>query len=150
MIFVESFASFFLTLLYTTCLTCYDRSSAKIAIMLITVIVFCEKLEQMDDNVDQSLIIGVSSKLLPFLVNDRGEKSYGDREKLTDTKEKWRETRAVYFLSDNRFVRASITRRRNSTSVCEIGLTDFSVRNSSTGRAKARPIQIPLVEFRMT
>ena len=110
--------------------------------MLITVIVFCEKLEQMDDNVDQTLIIGVLSKLLPFLVNDKGEKSYGDREKLTDTKEKWRETRAVYFLSDNRFVRASITRRRNSTSVCEIGLTDFSVRNSNTGRAKARPIQI--------
>ena len=77
------------------------------------------------------------SKLLPFLVNDKGEKSYGDREKLTDTKEKWRETRAVYLLSDNRFVRADITRRRNSTSVCEIGLTDFSVRNSNTGRAKA-------------
>ena len=37
----------------------------------------------MDDNVDQSLIIGVLSKLLPFLVNDKGEKSYGDREKLT-------------------------------------------------------------------
>ena len=90
--------------------------------MLITVIVFCEKLEQMDNNVDQTLIIGVLSKLLPFLVNDKGEKSYGDREKLTDTKEKWRETRAVYFLSDNRFVRASITRRRNSTSVCELGL----------------------------
>ena len=95
--------------------------------MLITVIVFCEELEQMDNNVDQTLIIGVLSKLLPFLVNDKGEKSYGDREKLTDTKEKWRETRTVYFLSDNRFVRANITRRRNSTSVCEIGLTDFSV-----------------------
>ena len=78
----------------------------------------------MNDNVDQSLIIGVLSKLLPFLVDDKGEKSCGDREKLTDTKEKWRETRAVYFLLDNRFVRASITRRRNSTSVCEIGLTD--------------------------
>ena len=77
----------------------------------------------MDDNVDHTLIIGVLSKLLPFFINDKGEKSYGDREKLTDTKEKWRENRAVYFLSDNRFVRASITRRRNSTSVCEIGLT---------------------------
>ena len=72
--------------------------------MLITVIVFCENLEQTDDNVDQSLIIGVLSKLLPFFVNDKGEKTCGDREKLTDTKEKWRETRAVYFLSDNRFV----------------------------------------------
>ena len=66
--------------------------------MLITVIVFCEKLEQMDVNVDQPLIIGVLSKLLPFLVNHKGEKSYGDREKLTDTKEKWRETRAVYLV----------------------------------------------------
>ena len=43
------------------------------------------KLEQMDNKVDQTLIIGVLSKLLPFLVNDKGEKSYGDREKLTDT-----------------------------------------------------------------
>ena len=78
--------------------------------MLITVIVFCEELEQMNNNVDHTLIIGVLSKLLPFLVDDKGEKSYGDREtygdreKLTDTKEKWRETRAVYFLSGNRFV----------------------------------------------
>ena len=47
--------------------------------LLITVIVFCEKLEQMNDNSDQSLIIGVLSKLLPFFVNDKGEKSYGDR-----------------------------------------------------------------------
>ena len=54
--------------------------------MLITVIAFCENFEQMNDNIDQSLIIGVLSKLLPFLVNDKGEKSYGDREKLTDTK----------------------------------------------------------------
>ena len=43
--------------------------------MLITVIVFYEELEQMDNNVDQTLIIGVLSKLLPFLVNDKGEKS---------------------------------------------------------------------------
>ena len=44
--------------------------------MLITVIVLCENLEQMNDNVDQLLIIGVLSKLLPFFVNDKGEKSY--------------------------------------------------------------------------
>ena len=43
--------------------------------MLITVIVFYEELEQMNDNVDHTLIIGVLSKLLPFLVNDKGEKS---------------------------------------------------------------------------
>ena len=43
--------------------------------MLITVISFCEKLEQMDDNVYQSLIIGELSKLLPFLVKDKGEKT---------------------------------------------------------------------------
>ena len=53
----------------------FARYSAKIAMMLITVIVLCEKLEQMNDNVDQSLIIGVLSKLLPFLMNDKGEKS---------------------------------------------------------------------------
>ena len=110
--------------------------------MLITNIAICENLEQMNGNANQLLIISVLSKLLPFLVNDKGEKFYGDREKLTDTKEKRRETRAVCFLLDNRFVRAIIARRRNSTSVCEIGLTDFSVRNSNTGRAKARPIQI--------
>ena len=45
-------------------ITFFARSSAKIAIMLITVIVFCEKLEQMDDNVDQSLVIGVLSKTI--------------------------------------------------------------------------------------
>ena len=53
----------------------FARYSAKIAMMFITVIVLCENLEQMNDNVDQSLIIGVLSKLLPFLVNDKGEKS---------------------------------------------------------------------------
>ena len=53
----------------------FARYSAKIAMMLITVIAFCEKLEQMTDNVDQSLIIGVLSKLLPFLVSDKGEKT---------------------------------------------------------------------------
>ena len=41
--------------------------------MLITVVILCEKLEQMNDNCDQSLIIGALSKLLPFLVNDKGE-----------------------------------------------------------------------------
>ena len=43
--------------------------------ILITNTVFCENLEQMNDNVDQSLITGVSSKLLPFLANDKGEKT---------------------------------------------------------------------------
>ena len=33
----------------------------------------------MNDNIDQSLIIGVSSKLLPFLVKDKGEKTMAIR-----------------------------------------------------------------------
>ena len=53
----------------------FARYSAKIAMLLISDIVFCEDLEQMNDNVDQSLIIGVLSKLLPFLVNYQGEKT---------------------------------------------------------------------------
>ena len=53
----------------------FVRNSAKIGMMPITDIAVCKILEQMNNNVDRSLVVGVLCKLLPLIVNDEREKT---------------------------------------------------------------------------